>query len=77
MAKTRDGIRADMLMYLKAAASAMDTLLILEGDSQKGVQIVRLATSFRQSDVLEEAVAQETEVAQAQVEEQEQQRKKE
>ena len=55
MAKTRDGIRADMLMYLKAAKESMDTLNILEEDDRRGVEIVYLACAFRQVDVVEEA----------------------
>lgn len=56
-----------MTRYLIAAKEAIDTLHILGGVAQSeqyGVEIVNLATSFRQSDVMEEAMAKEIEVLQ-------------
>lgn len=77
MDKTKDDIRADMTTYLQAAKEAMNTSDILQGDSRRGVKIVNLACSFKQSDVLEEAVAKEVKIEQGHMKEDQQVREKE
>lgn len=53
MGKTRDSVRAEMLMYLGAAEYAMDSMKLLSGDERRGVEIIHLAGAFRQADVIE------------------------